>query len=283
MLKGLSGCGKSTLAKEMQDKNKNLIRVNKDTLRELLHNREWSKKNEKQILKTRDDIIRESLRLGKSVIVDDTNLAPAHERNLKIIAASFGAQFEIIDMTDVDIKTCIERDLVRANSVGSKVIWQMHNQFLNENKSEDRKLDPLVFDKSLPYCVVFDLDGTLAHIYNRSPYDGKSCGNDQVNESVRLLLDEMNERYEVIILSGRNGDSRPETEKWLKDNEIHYNQLHMRAPDDSRKDSVIKEELFNEHIKDKYNVAFIVDDRKQVVDLWRSLGITCLQCAPGLF
>lgn len=285
MTLGLPGCGKTTLAKQMQEKDNSLVRVNKDDLRAMMHDSRWSGKREKQILVIRDAIIRDTLSRGHSVIVDDTGFG-RHEKDLRALAGIHGAEFELIDLTDVPLETCIERDLRRPNSVGSKVIMRMYNQFLVK-KEDQRKLDPLVFDEKLPYCVIFDLDGTIAHINGRSPYDGKSCGSDLVNESISYLLwrlaDQEYDEIKIIILSGRNGESEPETKKWLHDKGIQYHELHMRKPGDSRKDSIVKEEMFNEFIKDKYNVIFIVDDRKQVVDTWRSLGITCLQVAPGEF
>lgn len=282
MIKGIPGSGKTTLAKEMQKKNKNLIRVNKDELRSMLHGGEWTHKNEKQILKIRNMIIVDSLTKGKSVIVDDTNFAPRHEKKLREISKIYGAEFKIIDLTDVSPELCIKRDLKRSNSVGSQVIYRMYNKYI-KNKEPQKELNPLIFDKTLPNCVVFDLDGTLAHINNRSPYDGKSCANDTVNESIASLFRWASSFVEIIILSGRSEDSKAETETWLKTNNFNPKELHMRKLNDSRKDSIIKKELFDEYIKDKYNVVFVVDDRQQVVDLWRSLGLTCLQCAEGNF
>lgn len=290
MTLGLPGCGKTTLAKQMQEKDSSLVRVNKDDLRAMMHNSKHSGKREKQILVIRDAIIRDSLSRGHSVIVDDTGFG-RHEKDLRVLAGVHGAEFELVDLTDVPLETCIERDLKRPNSVGSKVIMRMYNQFMAK-KEDERKLDPMVFNDDLPYCVIFDIDGTLAHITDRSPYDGKSCGSDEVNVSIKLLnhmVGFYNKNYmsqhlwETIIFSGRNGESEPETRKWLKDKNIDFQALHMRKPEDDRKDSVVKEEMFNEFIKDKYNVVFIVDDRKQVVDMWRSLGLTCLQVAPGEF
>lgn len=42
-------------------------------------------------------------------------------------------------------------------------------------------------------------------------------------------------------------------------------------------------ELFDRHARDEYRVLVVLDDRKQVVDMWRSLGLTCLQVAEGNF
>jgi hypothetical protein len=57
----------------------------------------------------------------------------------------------------------------------------------------------------------------------------------------------------------------------------------MRAEGDTRKDSIIKEEIYRAEIENKYNVLFVLDDRNQVVELWRRLGLTCLQVAEGNF
>jgi hypothetical protein len=56
----------------------------------------------------------------------------------------------------------------------------------------------------------------------------------------------------------------------------------MRAAD-MRKDSVVKQELFERFVRDKYNISFILDDRQQVVDMWRGLGLTVFQVAEGDF
>jgi hypothetical protein len=57
----------------------------------------------------------------------------------------------------------------------------------------------------------------------------------------------------------------------------------MRPAGDMRKDAIVKRELFDRHVRDRYDVTCILDDRSQVVDMWRSLGLTCLQVAPGEF
>ena len=76
---------------------------------------------------------------------------------------------------------------------------------------------------------------------------------------------------------------RAETEKWLEDKEVEYVALFMRPEGDHRKDNIVKEEIFNNHIRNKYNVIFVLDDRNQVVEMWRSLGLKCLQVADGDF
>lgn len=57
----------------------------------------------------------------------------------------------------------------------------------------------------------------------------------------------------------------------------------MRPEGDIRKDSIVKREIFENYIRDYYNIQFVLDDRNQVVEMWRSLGLKCLQVAEGDF
>ena len=57
----------------------------------------------------------------------------------------------------------------------------------------------------------------------------------------------------------------------------------MRREGDNRKDSIVKHELFWKVVAPHWNVIGVLDDRQQVVDMWRSMGLTCAQVAPGDF
>ena len=58
--------------------------------------------------------------------------------------------------------------------------------------------------------------------------------------------------------------------------------MFMRPKDDYRKDSLVKKEIYNNELS-KYNVLFVYDDRNQVVDMWRELGVKVFQVEPGNF
>lgn len=144
---------------------------------------------------------------------------------------------------------------------------------------------------ALPDCVICDIDGTLAIMGDRSPFEWEKVGVDTLNEPVAILLEMVRDygykqRYanDIIILSGRDGSCRPETEKWLAENGVYHHHLYMRKPKDNRKDAIVKRELYEEHILGKYNVSFVLDDRDQVVALWRKdLGLPCFQVNYGSF
>jgi hypothetical protein len=86
----------------------------------------------------------------------------------------------------------------------------------------------------------------------------------------------------IIILSGRDEVCRPETEKWLNDNDIPYNRLYMRPKGSMEKDTIVKKRLFNENIKDKFRIIGIFDDRPVVIRMWKSMGIKVFDCGDGI-
>lgn len=280
MIKGLPASGKSTWAKEEVAKNPTkTTRVNKDDLRAMMHGSHWSKNNEQDIIAARNDIIVEALQKDRTVIVDDTNLDPVHEKYLRSLAESMDIEFEIQDFTDVPLDECLKRDSLRPNPVGAKVIKSMYNKYLK------KPFMPRTFNPELPTCVIVDIDGTLAIMGDRGPFDWQSVYKDTLNLPVAEVVAAINhlKLFKVIIVSGRDGSCRELTEKWLEDHHIKYDEFYMRPKGDFRKDTLIKEEIFRNHIEDKYNVRFVLDDRNQVVKMWRGLGIPVFQVAEGDF
>lgn len=143
--------------------------------------------------------------------------------------------------------------------------------------------------------VIFDIDGTLADVRHRrafleqSPPDWKSfhaaMGDDTPNANIVLLYQTLWEsgRFDLILVSGRHESSRALTEQWLIWNGMEFGRLLMRRDGDSRADHLIKEELLDQLLAEGRTIAFTVDDRQQVVDMWRRRGLTCLQCDVGDF
>jgi hypothetical protein len=87
-----------------------------------------------------------------------------------------------------------------------------------------------------------------------------------------------------VFLSGRTDACRTATCEWLCEHiPVPFQRLYMRPAGDGRKDSAVKLELFDRYIRDSYDVTCVLDDRDQVVAMWRSLELTCLQVAPGNF
>ncbi len=133
-------------------------------------------------------------------------------------------------------------------------------------------------------AILCDLDGTLALLVRRGPYDTAKCELDELNEPVAHILATYHAAgFRIVLVSGRENRFRPHTERWLDRYGVKYDELFMRRTKDYRKDAVIKREIYDNQIRDRYDILFVLDDRNQVVEMWRELGLTCLQVADGDF
>jgi len=271
MLKGLQASGKSTFAKELVAEG--WKRVNKDDLRAMIDNSKWTRGNEKAIREAQKVLATIYLQKGYNVVVDDTNFA--YEDYWKEFAENNGAEFEL-KFFNTPLLECIERDANRGDkTVGAKVILETYNRYL--------KPSLVAKNTELRDCYIFDIDGTLAKMNGRSPYDYSKVLTDLPNRDVVNLAKHLYDSTYIIIVSGRDGSCSYETQKWLYDNGITYENIYMRPAGDSRSDTIIKTEIYENEIKGKYNVLGVFDDRDRVVQTWRSLGLTCFQVDYGNF
>ena len=284
IMRGLPGSGKSTYAKQLVAEAANIYkRINRDDLRAMLDNGHWTKGNEKFVKQVRDLLIVKALEEGKHAIVDDTNLSPTTEAHLRQLVTDFNkrrndtVKVEVVEM-QVSLEECIARDAKRPNPVGAKRIREMHRLFFAEKAT-------FVQDDTLPRALICDLDGTLALMNGRNPFDAAQCENDLLNQPVAHVLKTFQTLgHKIILLSGRKEEHKPQTINWLQKHNIHYDMLEMRREKDGRQDAIVKRELFDTYILGKYYVEFVLDDRNQVVDLWRNdLGLTCFQVNYGDF
>lgn len=272
VLNGLPASGKSTYAKELVTKG--WKRVNKDELRDMIDCGIWSRANEGNILGSEKILTIEFLRQGLDVVVDDTNFA--HTECWQRVAKDMEAEFEI-KFFDTPLMECIERDAKRGEkSVGAKVIYKMYNQYL--------KPEPLEFSDDKQNCYIFDIDGTLAKMVDRNPYDYTKVHSDIPNHNIAMLARILSQSgLPIIVISGRTDDCIHETEEWLHNNFIPYQDILMRKTGDMRSDAIVKREIYERELKDKYNILAVFDDRDRVVQMWRSLGLTCCQVDYGMF
>lgn len=294
--RGLPASGKTTWAKQIvADADRATVRVNRDDLRLMLDGKPlYTHLAEQRVSTAQQASVAELLRSGVDVIVDDTNLRARYLRNWADLAVRTGAEFTVEDFTHVPVDECVRRDSNRPNSVGKDVILGMHQRFLAgrqlplpvpaRNETAPGRL--YVPNLTLPAAVMVDIDGTVAlHHGVRDPYDTNLYHLDLPNEPVITAVNAMFlTGHEVVFCSGRDETYRAATEEWLnKHVSIPRAGLFMRKAGDTRRDDVIKLELFDEHIRDQFWVACVFDDRDRVVQAWRGIGLTVLQVADGAF
>lgn len=279
---GIPCSGKSTWACEEVKKNPNTIRINRDLLRIMMSNYVWSPENEKLVVSTRNQLMISALKSGRDVIIDDCNISRRNFDDICTIVRSINMDCMVMEKSFyIELDEAIARNKLREGfaNVPDEVIKKMWNQsgktqhkFYKPrieliSKKFSTNIDPLSQDQTLSKAVIFDNDGTISLIHsNRNPYDASTCDQDLPNthviEALRLYF---NAGYKILFVSGREEKDREPTEKFYKMHfpEVSY-ELYMRPTGDKRKDVIIKEEIYHNHILGKYNVVGWFDDRLQV-------------------
>lgn len=145
---------------------------------------------------------------------------------------------------------------------------------------------------------IFDLDGTLALIEERRSRARLSNGKmdfDVMFDPELINLDEPNfpvinsfkalkrAGFQVGIFSGRGKRTEEATKAWLKDYGVEPDLMVMREEGDYTPDDQLKKAWFVKYFGNGSEVEAIFDDRQKVVDMWRAMGVTCFQVAPGNF
>lgn len=272
---GVSASGKTTFANEcvkqgFRDINRDHIRFNIVCPGSNWSNYKFNGKNEKQVTEIHENMIMESWSREEDIVISDTNLNKSRRNNLIKTLEGLGYVVEIKEF-HVNQETACKRDRLRANGVGEGVIYR---QFIDFRDYVGRITYEA--DQSLPKAVIFDVDGTIAQMDGRGPFDWKRVGEDKPREFVIQMLQNYAQMgYIVIICSGRDDICVEETKTWLNEHVggIFWHELHMRKNGDFRKDNAIKEEIFWTYLAHRYNIVACVDDRPQMIRLWHELKI----------
>lgn len=140
---------------------------------------------------------------------------------------------------------------------------------------------------------IFDIDGTIAdcsqrlHFIQQEKPDWDSFYKDCVNDkpiptTLEVLCALQKHGATIIFVTGRPEKYMDETMRWLC-GQLNANcvSLFMRKNGDHRPDYIVKKEIYDECIKPYHHINGVFEDRKQCVDMWRSLGLTCYQVADG--
>lgn len=297
-MRGYPGSGKSTIAQTLPG-----VVVCRDDLRKQLYGSySVGKDGEEAVTVAERAMVRALLKDGRDVVVDAMHVNPQYLKYWAKVASETGAEFDVHDVP-TPAEECEKRDLIRGGDkhVGSSVIRKIAKRFPPERwptitAPAPIVVDPYIPDLSKPPAIIVDIDGTLAHMTGRSPFDYSKVSDDEVDLTIRRLAHAWDHYTNqslgdahIIICSGRDDTCRVDTHQWLCNNRVLFDQLLMRPTEavdhngNKLPDWIVKLEIFNKHIRYEYNVHFVLDDRNQVVDMWRKLGLKCLQVAPGDF
>ena len=291
---GLPGGGKTTWSTELVREDPTWVRVCRDDFRWMLCGSDKVEgKVEGIITEAVNAAVDFALLAGKNVVVDSTNCNVYHLRaDARRVVHSANVGFRYFP---VDPDVAIERDSRRAHPAGADTIMRMHENLSKWADSFDfaqvmqKERRPQLTStrasaSGLPTAAIFDIDGTLALMGDRSPFDWKRVGVDSPNDPVvekAIHHRDMGDR--IGLRSGRDESCRAETEAWLDEHNIPWHELHMRPAGTYEKDSTVKRALYDQHVRDKYHVYVVYDDRPQVVEMWHKLGLFVFNCLQGQY
>lgn len=298
ILVGAPGSGKSTFARYFLRTEDNWIRVNRDDFRLMQFGDSLMIPfYEERISKMVEASVLTLLKSDTNVIIDATNTSLRTIQDMIHTYTEYAdISFKVFDLpVDELVKRCdkryeetgkfISKSVVERNVANLKHTLEKFDFAPIPRKVQVATTSYATQDKNLPKAVICDLDGTLSLLNGRDPYNAATCDNDLLNTPVAAALKMAKQQgYQVILLSGREDKFREPTVRFLDKHQIGYDLLLMRTSNDFRKDNIIKRELFEGEIQGKYFVEFLLDDRNQVVDMWRKdLHLPCFQVNYGDF
>jgi predicted kinase len=272
---GISASGKTSYAKELvaqgyRDINRDWIRFNIVKPGANWSTYKFSKANEKEVTGIQGQMIMESCFKSENIVISDTNLNTSTRAGLirHLEALGYEVSVEVFNITR---ELAIKRDNLRENGVGESVIYRQNLKMLDFLGRRT-----YIGDESKPKAIIFDVDGTIAEMGDRGPFDWARVGEDKPRKVIiQMLQNYAMSGYTIIVCSGRSDACCGETKEWLDEHVggWFYKHLYMRQAGDFRKDNEVKEEIFWTNIANEYNVVAAVDDRPQMIRLWHELKI----------
>lgn len=287
LTRGLPASGKSTWAKEMAKYTPNMVRVNRDEIRTQLYpGLDYRDINEELITEVETAMVRAALREGNSVIVDAMHLQQRYvnrwqRQGYPVVIREFHAPLE----------TLLYRNEQRGDRVSASFIHTAFKKHTNKDgnlrkvTTNPEQYEVFKFPKyetfrneEAPEAFIFDIDGTLAHNDgHRSYFDYTKVYDDKVKYEVASVANDLGNSHHIIVVSGRKAECYDDTVRWLEDNNIRYDQLLMRADEDSRPDAIVKYEILRDRVAPQYDVLGVFDDRPSVCEMWRAIGVPTFQ------
>lgn len=272
---GVSASGKSCFAKDLCEEDDSFVEINRDFIRfnVICPGTDWStykftNKRERDVTTIQEEEVMFALENGKNIVLSDTNLNPKTREKWITLLTDLGYDVEIKEFP-ITLEEAWKRDTIRANGVGREVIYKQYKQWL-----EYKGRKTYTPDISQPKAVILDIDGTVAEMDGRGPYDWHRVGEDKPRQFIIDIAKGLDAQgYTILAVSGRDGVCFDETKEWLLDNEVSFFYLFMREERDVRKDTVVKEEIFWDLIAEYWNVVGVLDDRPSVLRAWREIGI----------
>lgn len=285
MLVGPPGSGKSTMARKMATEN-GIEYFNQDS-------------QGKGHLHDFDMAIFDK----KDVIVDRMNFNKQQRSRYLDLAKKYGYETEIIVLHQ-NWETCFKRVMARQGhetindeKAARGALATFFGKYERPEPGEADQITMIYPAGPREKVIVCDLDGTLCDVEHRRHHVRKPAGekkdwvsffkeipNDPIYQWCADIINNFKTQgVRTVFCSGRGTNEQRNTKEWLEKHGFGDNPLYMRDRHDSRQDSIVKEIILDFELLTRYQPYFMLDDRDQVVQMWRRRGFICLQVQEGDF
>lgn len=319
LLVGVAGCGKSTFAARHFAASEV---VSSDACRELVSGDPHDQRATPDAFDLLSFLLGKRLKRRRLTVIDATNLVPRARRRYLGVARKYDIPVVAV-VLDLPFPVCRERDQARTRPVGAQVLAKQQRRLERARErlagepgyqAVHRLRSPQEVDSVemvriptrpspagqrpasepvRPPAVVVDLDGTLASTRWREHHlagDHRDwaaffggMGNDAPVQPLVALTGWLGDHTDVVVVTGRPADYEPTIRRWLGDHDVVYTRLLMRRRGDYRSDVEVKRDLYQRHVAPNWDVQLVIDDREQVVDMWRQQNLYVLRATdPGL-
>lgn len=290
IMRGLPGSGKSTWAKAWVNEDPiNRVRLNWDDMRNMMGPYWVPERENTGVLKElREKFLKHMMERNWDIVCDNMNLNPKEIEFYENIVKEFNEDGHsyTIEFKDffIPVEECIRRDAMRANPIGEKTIKSLFHKYMplivgSEHRKKIESQPTYRADK--PDCIIVDMDGTLAfNLSGRSFFDDI----DMIKYDTPLLATvsilramKMTGTCNIFIVTGRSEKSREATEVWLAENNIPFDKVFMREEGDFSHSNDFKQKVYEDNIKNNYNVLFVLDDDTKCMKMYQDQGLICMK------
>lgn len=298
--------GKSTYVKTVLEVDPDIVVVSRDNIRLMLYGKGYKQnaKDEEVISEIEHTTISSLLSKKKTVIIDGCNVKAEYLDNIKE-KYSYLAKIEFIlvpQLSNVELtpEILVDRNIKRFESgqhwqnVPEEIIRKFYNRYqslintYDFSTIEKEPIKAIIPSFKLPPTYIFDIDGTLLQAEGRSHYNAtdEEILNDIPVVSTMAIFELFYNTglTDILLVTGREEKYRDVTIKWFTDRgyAINSSKLFMRASKDYRPDYIVKREIYNNQIKENFDVIGVFEDRKQVIEkCWNKLGLFVFDVGQG--
>lgn len=285
ILVGPPGSGKSTLAKQYEADG--YVRISQDDQGKVGHHMAFELAMMKE----------------QNIVVDRMNFSRQQRAPyLAIKAAGYETHIVVIHVPRSEcfarMKIRLDHPTIKDESAANSALNTFFSKYEKPLEGEADNIKFVYPGGPKPSAIVIDLDGTLCNLDKRLHHvrptppakkNWKAFFDELENDEPHAGVLELVHHFlaagvtQVVFASGRPDDYKRKTSDWLKKYVLPTDKLYMRCRGDHREDFIAKEIILDFEILTRFTPLFFVDDRQQVIDLWRRRGFTALQCAKGDF